>query len=285
MQRFIKMGAATKHRKKFLEAHSICAFCGGKSIATTIEHCPPRAMFQFRQWPQGFEFPSCQACNQGTADHDLLISMLARMDPFEEKGNKDGKHVGLMMMANKQFPGLLPKMMPSANEARRSNRKLGIKLLPGQTQQEASPVKIPKEFHHAVCIFAKKLAKGIFYREVGSPFPDNGCLLLNWFTNADLLRDGKYVAFDLLKDLSGAAPPLIRSGQYLNDQFEYKLSLSPEKEIFVLQARFGNAFGLVIFGSTLPGKLEDIFLHLREQSQRDGPFAVLQSPSLNNGTP
>lgn len=240
-------------------------------------------MFQFRQWPESFEFPSCQACNQGTTDHDLLISMLARMDPFEAKGNKDGKQVGLMMMVNKQFPGLFPKMMPSTNEARRSNRKLGIKPAPGQTQQEASPVKVPEEFHHAVCVFAQKLAKGIFYREAGSPFPDEGCLLLNWFTNADLLRDGKYVVFDLLKEVGGTAPPLIRSGQYLNDQFEYKLSISPEKEIFVLQARFGNAFGLVIFGSTLPGKLEDIVVRLREQSQRDGPFAVLQSLSLKSG--
>lgn len=238
-------------------------------------------MFQFRQWPEGFEFPSCQSCNQGTADHDLLISMLARLDPFEGSGNKDGKQVGLMMMVNKQFPGLISKMMPSANEARSTNRMLGIKPEPGKTQQDASPVKIPEEFHHAVCIFAQKLAKGIFYRETSSPFPDEGCLLLNWFTNADHLRDGKYVVFDLLKEIGGIAPPLIRSGQYLNDQFEYKFSLSPEKEIFVLQARFGHVFGLAVFGSTLPGKLEDIVVRLREQTQRDGPFAVLQSSLLD----
>lgn len=274
------MGAATKHRKEFLKAHPLCAFCGGKAKATTIEHCPPRAMFQFRQWPEGFEFPSCEACNHGTDDHDLLVAMLARMDPFEEKGDRDGKQLGLMKMANKQFPGLFEKMMPSANEARRSNRELGLRPVAGQTHQETGAVKVPEELHHAVRIFARKLAKGIFYREAGLPFPDHGCLLLNWFTNADLFRDGKYVLFDLLKELGGTAPPLKRSGQYLNDQFEYKLSLSPEKDIFVLQARFGNAFGLVVFGSASPGKLESIVARLREQTQRNGPFSVLQSPSL-----
>ena len=120
----------------------------------------------------------------------------------------------------------------------------------------------------------------MFYRETASPFPDKGCLLLNWFTNADLIRSGKYVVFDLLKELTGTAPPLQRSGTYLNDQFEYKLSLSPGKEIFVLQARFGNSFGLAVFGSTTPGLLEASIQRLREQSANAGPFAVLQSPTL-----
>lgn len=53
------MGAATQHRQAFLKPHSICAFCGGKNAATTIEHCPPRAMFEYRSLPEGFEFPSC----------------------------------------------------------------------------------------------------------------------------------------------------------------------------------------------------------------------------------
>lgn len=238
-------------------------------------------MFQYRQWPEGFEFPACATCNHRTGDHDLLIAMLARMDPFEEKGNKDGKLEGLMKMANRQYPDLFSKMMPSANQARRQNRELGMQPAPGQTHQEAGSVKVPKEIHNAVCVLARKLAKGVFYREAGTIFPDEGCLLLNWFTNADLLRDGKYVVFDLLKELGGNAPPVYRSGKYLNDQFEYKLSLSPEKEILVLQARFGNAFGLVVFGSAVPNQLEAIVTRLRKQTERDGPFAVLQSISLS----
>lgn len=274
------MGTAKKRRQAFLQAHPRCAFCGGKNGATTIEHCPPRAMFQHRQWPEGFEFPACAACNQETGNHDLLVSMLARMDPFEETGNTDGKLEGLMKMANRQYPGLLSKMMPSPNEARRNNRELGLRPEPGQTHQNTGAVKVTDEIHNAVCVVALKLAKGIFYRETGMIFPDEGCLLLNWFTNADLLRSGKYVVFDLLKELAGDAPQLQRSGKYLNNQFEYKLSLSSEREVLVIQARFRNAFGLVVFGSTLPDRLEAIVARLRAQTERDGPFAVLQSRSL-----
>jgi hypothetical protein len=274
------MGAAARHRRKFLEEHPRCAFCAGKAVATTIEHCPPRAMFQFRLWPEGFEFPSCEPCNQGSDDEDLLIAMLARMDPFELKGDLDGKQVGLMKAVNRQFPGLFEKMKPSAAEARRSNRELGLQPPPGQTHQETGAVKVTKEFHDAVCVFARKLSKGIYYREAGAVFPDDGCLLLTWFTNADILRSGKYPAFDALKELAGVSPPLQRGGTYLNDQFEYKLSISPDRDVFVLQARFGHSFGVVIFGSTLVGKLEGMITNLRAQTERNGPFAVLQSPVL-----
>lgn len=274
------MGAATRHRREFLKANPRCAFCGGKAEATTIEHCPPRAMFQYRQWPEGFEFPACEDCNHGTGDHDLLIAMLARMDPFEGKGNKDGKLEGIMMMANKQYPGMFEKMMLSASEARRKNRELGLQPDPGKTHQETGAVKVPDEMHDAVCVLGRKLAKGVFYRETGAFFPDDGCLLLNWFTNADLLRSGKYIVFDLLKELGGNAPPLQRSGKYLHDQFEYKLSLSPERDIQIIQARFGNAFGFVVFGCTTPGHLEVSITRLREQTERNGPFAVLQSATL-----
>jgi len=202
------------------------------------------------------------------------------MDPFENKGNTDGRLEGLLKMVNKQFPGLIRKMLPSASEARRQNRALGLRPDAGQVHQETGVVKVPEEIHEAVCVVAGKLAKGVFYKEVGHPFPNEGCLLLNWFTNADLVRSGKYVVFDVLSHVRGDAPVLQRSGKYLNDQFEYKVSLAPEKHIFVLQARFGKAFALVVFGSTKPGLLEKIVEQLREGSKRQGPFAILQSAVL-----
>lgn len=274
------MGAAARHRRKFLKDHPLCAFCGGTAVATTIEHCPPRAMFQFRQWPEGFEFPSCDSCNTGSSDEDLLVAVLARMDPFHNRGDLDGSHPGLMRAVNRQFPGFFRKMMPSPSEARRGNREIGLAPRPGQTHQQAGPVKVPEELHDAVCVFARKLAKSIFYLDARTPFPNDGCLLLNWFTNADLLREGQYPVFQQLQSLAGEAPQLERSGRLLNDQFEYKLSTDPDKSILVVQAKFGSSFGLVVFGSVKPGLLENIVSTIRMETRLPGPFAVLQSQSL-----
>lgn len=237
-------------------------------------------MFQHRQWPEGFEFPSCDNCNHGTSDPDLVVSMMARMDPFTESGNQDGRLEGLMFAVNKQYPGIFEKMMPSPNEARRNNKAINIQPAPGQTHQETGSVKIPPEIHDAVCIFSRKLAKAIYYLETHAIFPNEGCLLLNWFTNADFIRDGKYIVFDSLSELGGSSPPLQRSGKFLNNQFEYKVSMSADKAFFVLQSRFSNSFGLVMFGSVIPGKLEGMVEKLREQTKKNGPFAVLQSTSL-----
>lgn len=207
--------------------------------------------------------------------------MLARMDP-RDTGVKDGKFEGLVYQVNAQYPGLIEKMLPSAATALRYNRDIGIQPASGQTHQEAGPLKLPDEFRQAVSVFAGKLAKGVFYMNVGSPFPQDGCLLLNWFTNADVIRDGGYVAFDALKHLAGGAPLLERGGKYLNDQFEYKLSLADAKDVFVLQSLFGGAFGFVVFGSTNPGLLEGSVDRLRAQTNKNGPFTVLQSTILSS---
>jgi hypothetical protein len=237
-------------------------------------------MFQKRQWPEGFEFPACKICNQSSDNQDLIIAMLARFDPTGRQSDDDGKLAGLMKAVNLQFPSLFNQMMPSAVEARQRNRELGITPPHGGTHQEAGAVKIPAQIHEAVCVFARKLGKAIFYKESGNIFPDAGCILLNWFTNADFLRDGKYATFESLQELGGNVPTLKRSSQFLNSQFQYKLSISDKKDVFVLQALFGKAFGLVLFGSSQTGLLEASVLRLRKQTGRPGPFTVLQSPTL-----
>ena len=225
-------------------------------------------MFQHRQWPEGFEFPACKTCNQDSDDDDLLVAMLARMDPFEDKGNLDGKGPGLLAQVQRQYPKIFGKMMA------------GTHLL-GPTV-----AKVTDEMHDAVSVLARKLVKGVYWRDVGSFFPNDGGLMMTWYTNADVIRDGGHKLFESLKDIAGDVPRLVRSGKYLNDQFEYKISLSPDQTIIALQARFGNGFGFVVFGATTPGLLErNIQLAAAAKPRADGvePFRILQSPTLPLG--
>lgn len=269
------------NRERFLAANPICVFCGGATPATTVEHCPPRAMFQHKHWPEGFDFAACEACNHGTGDQDAIVSMLARMEPDEAVGNTDGRVPGLIKNVGNQFPEMIAKMLPSAIEARRRNRELGVKPGPGRTHQDVAPILVPNEMSHAVETFSRKLAKAIYFREAGAVFPNEGTLLLNWFTNVELVQHGKYVLFDLLKDVPGRAVPLRRGGKYLDEQFEYKLSITPENHVFMLQARFGVAFGLVIFGSTQPQVIGPVVDQLRAKYGNDGRFVMLQSAAIS----
>ena len=259
---------------EFIKQYPHCIFCGGTEPTTTKEHCPPKALFQHRQWPEGYEFPACIKCNNGTSNHDRMLAMLARTDYEGDAGNRDGKFVNLVAGVHSQDTSQIRRMLPSVREARTYNRRYGIAPKPGQTHQDASPVKITSAMQTAVEVLSGKLAKAMYFREVGKVFPTHGCLALRWFTNAELLENDSYPIFQMLEGISGNAPLLKRGGMVLNDQFSYKFTLTSDVDMFVLQASFGSAFGLVIFGSGENGKLEGI---MAEMAAKHGgfPFTVL----------
>lgn len=263
-------------RAAFFAQHPLCIFCGGTVKAETIEHCPPRAMFQERAWPEGFEFPACSRCNHGSADDDLIISLLARTDPFTEAGNADGRMPAIISSVHQKFPQLIAKMMPSVVQARAMNRRLGIVPPPGVTNQQAGPVHVTDEMHRAVEVFAGKLTKAIYYMQAGRTFPAEGRICMRWFTNAELItNNGRYSIFEILEGLEGFVPELARAKSLLNDQFEYKLSMSNELDLLALQARFGHGFGLVVFACTERERLDAVFASLEARTAQPNPFAVL----------
>jgi hypothetical protein len=62
------MGMAKNLREEFFTKNPWCIFCGGTVAATTVEHCPPRAMFDNKEWPEGYAFPACASCNGGSSN-------------------------------------------------------------------------------------------------------------------------------------------------------------------------------------------------------------------------
>ena len=263
------MGQSRRRKEAFFAGHPVCAFCGGTRAAETVEHCPPRALFQNRAWPEGYEFPSCVNCNAGSSNDDLIIAFLARMDPFEDLGNQDGKLPGLIKQFQRQFPELLQQMVPSPAEARKINRSVGISPEPGQTHQDAGPVKVLPAMDLAVKRFGGKLSKAIYYKATGKPFPLAGEIAAHWFTNADLLQHGYFPAFRALQELGGILPEHVRSTRLLTDQFGLKWSLSDDAAVFVLQAMFGKSFGIVTFGSINPGVISSQLESLQAEHPRD----------------
>ncbi|MET0332258.1 MAG: hypothetical protein ABW154_12600 [Dyella sp.] len=139
---------------------------------------------------------------------------------------------------------------------------------------------MPPEVHRSICVLGRKLAKAIYYLDSARIFPAEGTLLMRWFSNEQLLERGYYPVIEAMKSLAGDTQLLERNGKYLNSQFEYKLSISTEKNIFILQSLFGKSFGFVVFGSTRPGFLETEMQALAERNKSPSPFTILQSPKL-----
>lgn len=260
-----------KTTKTFLKEHPFCVFCGGDVVAETIEHCPPRSMFENRSWPQGYEFPACLKCNSSSSDDDLIIAFLARANPFDAVGNRDGKMAGLMKRINAQLPGFFDSMMPTNSEARRMNRAAGIRPAIGQTHQDVGGLLVPPRMDAAVRRLASKLSKAVYYKETGFSFPASGEIAMKWSTNFDVLLHGEFPLLSALHDLPGFVPKHTRANIVLNDQFSVKWSLSDDQRAFVLQAVFGKTFALVSFGCLDFGVVSG---SIKELTEKFGPSGI-----------
>ena len=252
-----------------------CIYCGGAQDATTEEHCPPRALFRQRAWPEGFAFPSCVACNAGTSDDDLLVQFMASMQPDPDDAQVK-KFSGLMYQVKNQFPGLLQRMMArSATEARQIARALGVVPPPGKLHQDINVVKVPPELHDAVAVLATKLSKSVYFLYEKKIFPADGEIALHWFTNAQLLQYDTIPALESLAGLPMTGLPLRRNGKNLKDQFDYEYTLG--EGYHVLKVAFGRVFGFVTFFNTEPGTVAEFLGRMRTESGKmRGPFQLVQ---------
>jgi len=168
----------------------------------------------------------------------------------------------------------------SAIEARADARRIGLRPRPGETYQQLGIVDIPDEMHRCVEVFAAKLTKAIYYMKMGAPFPVNGGIQFQWFTNAQRLEHGRIVLLEALAELAAMSAPVARSGRDLKDQFDYLYSADAPREFHVLQVAFGQVFGFVSIFSQVPGRLEAMDERLAERfegQQKKSPFKWLSS--------
>ena len=64
------------NRERLLREHPNCVYCG--RIAETEDHCPPRCFLERRNWPEGYSFAACHACNQETRGDEQALAVLIR---------------------------------------------------------------------------------------------------------------------------------------------------------------------------------------------------------------
>jgi len=254
-----------------------CIFCGGQRIASTEEHCPPRALFRGKQWPEGYAFPACEECNGGTSDDDLIVAFLANLN---EAGSAD-KGAGLMYQVNRQFPGFVKAMfVRTAVQARKLARKTGLRPGPGETYQELPIVRLPVEAHRSVGVLAAKLTKALYFKQTSKIFPADGGIMFQWFTNAQKMEHGRIVLLDALSHFAAMSSPKRRGGKDLTDQFDYKYSVDVPGELHILQVVFGDVFGFVSILSQVSGRLELMEESIRKAHPKlASPFRFLSTNS------
>jgi hypothetical protein len=127
------MGEAKRtqyNREQFLIRNPWCAYCGKQ--ATTTDHCPPRAFFVNRVWPEKYEFPACAACNGEARLDEQAVAVIARLNLSDRSANDQREWERLVDGVKNNRPELIAEWR-SMSEAR---RKLSMRELFGSAGDE-----------------------------------------------------------------------------------------------------------------------------------------------------
>jgi hypothetical protein len=176
-----------KNRKtknqRFLADHPLCCFCGGGSEATTVDHVPSRAFFVNRDWPEGYEFPSCAACQGASRVAELACAAVMRS--ASTTTDSDVNEIAEL------YRGLSRNDPATYREFLGTERSSGL-VLPAAVQRRLySPEGLP-EFNLGPRINAHigeyiiKLTKALYYMHFNAIVPASAAIEFITASNAEI---------------------------------------------------------------------------------------------------
>ena len=233
------MGEA-KHRQKLrdqvLGRFPNCIYCGGKSVASTIDHVPPRAVFHSRHRPRGLEFPACNECNKGARIDELAVAMLSRLYPDSENELEREEITNLMRSVNNNLSGLLEEMQPSYRQ-KKLGRQYGY-VAPGSggVLNCKGPI-----LNRAINRFAAKMGYALHFEIGGKPVPIDGGASVWWLTNYQAFKsDMPHQLINMLGERK-----TLRQGSWdVEDQFSYASLMTVERTMSAHFATFRASFAI-----------------------------------------
>ncbi len=227
-------------QQKFLATHSICYFCGGINRATTIDHVPPRSCFPNGYAPEGFEFPACKECNEGSTKQDLVFgfySMFLDFDEFKMTREED------LNKFNKLKQGIInnyPEALPDISTASPIHQVGSII----STHPVAVSIDTNPTFKEAVHVIGQKLTHALYWLECGKILSTRHNILSSIYqpqrgeTDAltsyfkSLLPDEKIGNRNNIKDYG--------------NRFRYISGYKAVEDFFLYAAQFGQ--GIILWG-------------------------------------
>lgn len=234
-------------KARFLMEHSSCCFCGGTKPATTLDHVPPKACFPLGFWPEGFEFPSCSLCNNGTSKYDTIFGFYSMLLDFNEHNDTSADRNRLEKLRHeiaKRYPEAMPDLATRKPIFRAGHI---ITLSPMAISLGMKPAA-----QEAMRTIGEKLAHALYYRETKKIITSEHRFFVSPY---QIQRAG---TVDLTAYFRRVLPDF-RIGQRSNikkygARFAYMSGCKPEEDFFVFAALFG--YGLVCWGMVLGTGME-----------------------------
>jgi hypothetical protein len=235
------MGQAKQKRRAILTLNPICIFCGGSTPATTTDHQPARALFDRREWPEGYEFPACEPCNRASKDAEQKLAVLTRIDSQREDDPLRRKEFQKYLVGMRNnFPGLIKPL--SANEKRRYLKSEGISRPPGVALADIHAAGIQAGAAEELFEMAiNKLLRALHWKHTGNIVRWAEGVKATWYTNAHFSSFSQSEEATFYTGLP-AMPPITRNRRDLSDQFIYRYGKDDAGELSAFLIGFRNSF-------------------------------------------
>ena len=238
------MGEAKRKRELHRELRSgayPCIYCGGNTPGTTVDHMPPRIIFDNRQRPNDLVFPSCHECQTASKSAEQLSGLMSRIKGLSDEDRDPEELRRLVRAVDNNFPGLFDEMLPTQRQRRRAQALALEHGFTGGALNADGPI-VTKNMN----AFAAKLGLALHYHVTGGLLggvivPPDGVVAVRWFSNVDAL-EGK-IPSSLLEVLG--EPETLRQGRlHTAGQFEYAWAVTDDREHSAHFATFRFSFAV-----------------------------------------
>lgn len=224
------MGEAKRRKATRAErmASHPCVYCAGSRPSGTVDHMPPRGVFDKKHRPPGLEFPCCHVCNDATRRADQVAALLSRIDHEDLPPERHAELQAHLQAVFNNHPGLLEELFAPSRS-----------LIPPPPGSQSIFVGGPILSRY-MDAFAAKFGFAMHAEIHGQALARSGGVAARWFSNAEIMQ-AKFPAGIL--ELMGE-PETLRQGRFeVSDQFGYQWRAQDGYGVYL--GAFRRAFAIV----------------------------------------
>jgi hypothetical protein len=238
-----------KRRREFFEKHPLCIYCGGETPATTCDHVPSRQVFHFKQWPEGYVFPSCYQCNQATKHAEQVMALLVHISLGQKTKEQEQEFRKIVRAIRNNYPDILNEMMSARpKQTAELHAKPWFPALVKAGIAAPMPLMLNGPLTKtAARMFARKLFTALYYKEYGIIIPAAGGIMLRWYSNVQ--RYDRKLPDKVIQMMPGR-PIIQRARRNLGDQFYYVFGKAEDGDIAFFFVMFRDALAMLGFVDT-----------------------------------
>lgn len=255
-------------QKKLLATATRCVYCA--SIGPfTLEHMPPIGMFKNRDRPKGWEFASCNRCNNGTRGADAVAQMFAMVTAFNEAEWKAEKFSKIHSSVRRLAPEVLKEFSKQRPYKEVLLNVNGI--LRPSFEIQANGTATRKHLD----LFSEKVAMATFAKLCGRPIGMDGLLFTEWYLNQGMPLEAYHACLSIMPSFS----QLKQGSKVSHGQFSLNFN-TDGKGLIAAVVMFQSSLSMILFATDDREYIEPLKDTLSDLVGPHRPSAQLTAPGL-----